>query len=97
MRRGARGDPRAPLFCLVTEVELRTSCVWGQLVRRAHVLVLPCSQEFPARCFVLGPGAVAVASEDLTATHVVVAVSAPVGIARFRGLLCLLHVHLRIA
>ena len=31
-------------------------------------------------------------SEDLAATHIFVAVSAPVGITRFRGLLRLLHV-----
>ena len=76
----------------LTEVEfLRTSWVCVELVRGTHVLMLPSREEFPARCVVFGPGAVAISSEDLAATHVVVAVSAPVGVARLRGLLCLLH------
>jgi hypothetical protein len=87
----ARGFPRAA-FAIGTEVGLLTDCAWGQFVGGPLVLVLPCGQEFPARRFVFGPGAIAVASEDLSATHIVVAVSAPVGIARLSGLLRLLHV-----
>jgi hypothetical protein len=88
---GARGNSRGRRL-LGRRLELLAVHACWQFVGGPLMLVFPCRREFSSGCFVFGSGAVAVSSENLASTHVVVAVPAPVGIARLCGLLRLLHV-----